>query len=327
MKQIKVVILILTIIMLAGATSLISQGRGAGSGRGTARQKGIVMDPDGKPMAGVKVTFEYLGSKTKLIKHETTTNAKGEWIFFKLGFGRWKVEINVKDMVPYADAMTVSQVNVNPVHKIKLQRSGKVIAQEKLSKEAGLVGQGNQLYKDRKYDEALSSYQQFLSKNPEFFQLHFNIANCYKEKREYDTAIAEYKKVLEKTKDETKGKELKAKSLAAIGEVYLLKDDRKTASDYFKQSIEMNPADEILAYNVAEIYFAGNKVKEAITYYQMAAKIKPKWSEPYLKIGYAYMNQGDFKKAIESLNTFLKIDPDSPQAPVVKDIIKSLKQD
>ena len=74
MKRIKMLMVLCTIMMLAGTTSLISQGRGAGSGRGTARQKGLVLGPDNKPMAGVKVTFEYLGSKTKLIKHETTTN-------------------------------------------------------------------------------------------------------------------------------------------------------------------------------------------------------------------------------------------------------------
>jgi stress-induced-phosphoprotein 1 len=237
------------------------------------------------------------------------------------------VEVNVKDMEPYSNTMTVSQVNLNPLHNIKLKRSQKVIAQEKLSKDANLVQKGNVLFKEKKYDEALTAYQQFLEKNPDFYQLHFNIANCHKEKRDYDTAITEYKKVLDKAGDDQKGKELKAKTLAAIGEVYLLKDDRQTASDYFKKSIDMNPADEILAYNVAEIYFAGNKVEEAITYYRMAAKIKPNWSEPYLKIGYAYMNQGKFKEAIDSLNTFLKMDPNSPQAPVVKDIIKSLKQD
>lgn len=322
MKSSKLLIILLIISFITGTEALFSQ-----SGRGTARQKGVVLGPDGKPMEGVKVTFEFLDSKTVKIKHETTTNKKGEWVFFKLGYGRWKVEVNVKDMEPYSAAMVVSQVNMNPLHNIKLKRSQKVVAQEELSKDANLVQQGNLLYKEKKFDEALTAYQQFLAKNPEFYQLHFNIANCFKEKREYDTAITEYKKVLEKTKDDEKGKELKAKALAAIGEVYLQKEDRKTASEYFKKSIEMNPADEILAYNVAEIYFAGNKVDEAIEYYKMAAKIKPNWSEPYLKIGYAYMNQGKFKEAIDSLNTFLKMDPSSPQAPVVKDIIKSLKQD
>ncbi len=75
---------------------------------------------------------------------------------------------------------------------------------------------------------------------------------------------------------------------------------------------------------MAEIFFGRNQTDKAIEYYKLATQIKPEWSEPYLKMGYAYLNKGDMKLAIDSLNEFLKRDPESPQAPVVKSLIESL---
>jgi tetratricopeptide (TPR) repeat protein len=117
---------------------------------------------------------------------------------------------------------------------------------------------------------------------------------------------------------------MQAKALASFGEICLRQEKLKEAQEFFTQSIALNPKDEILAYNVAEIFFGQNQIDEAIKNYQLAIQIKPEWSEPYLKIGYAYLNKGNMTKAIESLNEFLKRDPESPQAPVVKSLIESL---
>ena len=117
---------------------------------------------------------------------------------------------------------------------------------------------------------------------------------------------------------------MQAKSFASLGEVCLRQEKFKEAGEYFTQSIALNPKDEILAYNVAEIFFGRNQTDKAIEYYKLATQIKPEWSEPYLKMGYAYLNKGDMKLAIASLNDFLARDPESPQAPVVKSLIESL---
>ena len=44
----------------------------------------------------------------------------------------------------------------------------------------------------------------------------------------------------------------------------------RSSQEYFKKSLELNPKDEVLAYNVAEIYFNNQKVDDAITYYILA---------------------------------------------------------
>jgi tetratricopeptide (TPR) repeat protein len=86
----------------------------------------------------------------------------------------------------------------------------------------------------------------------------------------------------------------------------------------------MNPKNEVMAYNVAEICFKSNNTDGAIEYYKKAIEIKPKWSLPYLKLGYAYLNKGDIKKSKEVLKKFIEIDPKNPQVATVKSILDSL---
>ncbi len=307
-------------------SSLIPVSAFAQSGRGTARQKVLIVDKDDNPIDGASVTIEFMDSRDPIIKMDGKSDKKGEVVFFGLGYGKYEISAKYKDLDPATKTITVSQVNINTVKTLKLTKSAKKIAEEKLQQEANLVGQGNQLFSDGKYQEALSAYQEFLVKNPEFYQLHLNIGNCHKELGQNDLAIAEFNKVIDAAKDEEKDKALKAKGYAAIGEIYLKDQDIDKATEFFQKSIALSPKDEILAYNVAEIYFASNNNEEALKYYDIALLIKPQWAEPFLKKGYVYMNMGDFPKAIESLKKFMELDPENPQAPVAEEIIKSLQQ-
>ena len=71
----------------------------------------------------------------------------------------------------------------------------------------------------------------------------------------------------------------------------------------FEKSIDIDPSNHALSYNVAEILFNSNKIDEAIHYYELAAKIKPDWPKSYLKLGYCYLNKGEMETAIDYLGS------------------------
>ncbi|MCK4496166.1 MAG: tetratricopeptide repeat protein, partial [Candidatus Aminicenantes bacterium] len=126
--------------------------------------------------------------------------------------------------------------------------------------------------------------------------------------------------------DEKLGKEMMAKAMAGIGDIYLRKGEFENAKGYFEQSIELLPDNEILAYNVGEIYFSNQKLDEAIQYYGVAIQIKPDWSLPYYKQGLVYLNKTDYEKAKENFNKFLEIDPNSELAGSVKNMLDYLEK-
>jgi tetratricopeptide (TPR) repeat protein len=292
----------------------------AQAGRGKGRLTGFVVDEKGDPVvnATVKLEFEKGG-----LKSESLTGSKGEWSFISLGTGNVMLTASAEGFLDTIEQAFVQQLEKNPPVKMVLREDKEKKVRIKDQASIQELEQGNILYGERKFDEALEIYQKFAELNPNVYQIYFNIGDVYREKGEFEKANEQYAKAQAQAKEKA-DVVLQAKALASFGEVFLRQEKFKEAQEFFSQSIALNPKDEVLAYNVAEIFFGRNQTDEAIKNYQLAIQIKPDWSEPYLKLGYAYLNKGDMAKAIENLQKFLKADPESPQAPVVQSLIESL---
>lgn len=307
---------------------LITNDIHAQQGRGMGRINGIVQDETGALIANAKIKVTALADTNN--EFDTTTDENGKWAILGLGTGMWRVSAAAEGYYPVYQDVNVKQLKRNPEVILTLKK----IAQSKMptlqdKASFALFEQGNQFFVEKKYDDAISAYQQFLEKNPKAYKVHLNIGNCFKEKGELDKALEEYNKVLEgveKEEEDLSGNEIAARVLAAKGEAYLKKEDYGNAQKNFKNSIEIYPKNEVLAYNVGEIYFSNNKIEEALHYFELSKQINPDWEKPYLKLGYVYLNKGDFKKAEESLKKFLEMAPESQEAPNVRNIINYLEK-
>lgn len=292
----------------------------AGHGRGFLT--GVVQDVNGKPLANVTVTLEFTSGG---FKEQFVTKENGEWKFIGLGTGMFTLSAEGPGMLKTVKQVEVSQLRQNRSVTVEMKEDPSKAVRLKDEADQQLVEQGNTLFGEKKYQEAIDVFNQFALKNPGIYMIYFNIGDCQREMQNYDEAIKQYTIALDKAKQNS-DVVMQAKGYALIGEVFLRQEKFKEAQENFTQSIALNPKDEVLAYNVAEIFFGRNQTDKAIEYYKLAIQIKPEWSEPYLKIGYAYLNKGDMKLAIEALNEFLVRDPESPQAPVVKSLIESLSK-
>lgn len=304
------------IVMVFLTVSLYAQ---AGQGRG--RMSGKVTDPEGKPVANATVSLEFDNAGKKF---ETLTNQDGEWAMIGLGTGHANMMVLADGFLPATQQVSVSQLNRNPPVNFVLTVDLEKKARLKDDAAVSQLEQGNALFNERKYQEALAVFNQFAVDNPTIYHIYLNIGDSYREMQDYKNAILQYELAIEKAKA-AEDTVIQAKGQASIGEAYLRQDNLKEAQEYFKKSLELNPKDEVLAYNVAEIYFNNQKVDDAIAFYILATQIKPEWSLPFMKLGYAYLNKADYDKAIESFSKFLQVDPNSDQAPVAQAVIDSLK--
>jgi tetratricopeptide (TPR) repeat protein len=293
----------------------------AQAGRGRGRMYGAVVDEKGNPVPQAVVSIEY---EKGGLQAKTNCDKNGEWSFVGLGKGNFRVTASAEGFLDSISVVFVQQLEKNPPVKIILREDKEKKARVKDEASLLELEKGNQLYAERKFDEALQIFQEFAAANPNVYQISFNIGDVFREKGDFEKAIEQYNLALAKAKEKA-DVVMQARALASCGEVYLRQSKFKEAQEFFTQSIALNPKDEILAYNVAEIFFGNNQTDNAIQYYQLAIQIKPEWSEPYLKIGYALLNKGDIAKAVESFNEFLKRDPESAQAPVIKSLIDSLQ--
>lgn len=306
------VFFVITILSVLLVNSLSAQ-----SGRGKGRINGRVLDESGKAIPNAKILLLY---EDKIIKIETTSDKSGKWAALGLGTGKYRIKASAKGYIPTQTLVFVRQLSRNEPVIFKLKQADRPVASEELMK---FLDQGNKYFDEKKYDEAIPSFQKLLDEHPELYKVKYKIADCYREKKDFDKALQIYEEVIVTAK-EKKDINTAAEAMGTIGGMYLNKKDLKKAQLYFQQSIEMNPKNEILAYNVGEINFDSNNVDNAIKYFKIAATIKPTWSVPFMKLAYCYLNKGDNANAIINLKKVIELEPNSENGKIAQDIIKSL---
>jgi tetratricopeptide (TPR) repeat protein len=319
LRTAKVVLSIAALLVIVGGPVFSQAGHGKG------RQGGTVVDPDLNPLPGVKVTLRFAENKDLIF--EATSGKKGDWSFIGLGTGNFFLGAVAPGFEPFEKMINISQLAVNAKVQIVLKKAEKASGVISDEKSVELLEQGNQLYKDGRYDEAIAAYQKFQEVNPGLYQIQVSIADCYREKGEFDKAIALYNEVItQSASDATLGREMAAKSLAGIGNCYLKQGKLEEAQGFFQKSIESSPKDEILAYNVGEIFFSNQGLDQAIRYFELASQIKPSWPDPFLKLGYVYLNKADNAKAAENFEKFLVLEPEGERAAQAKNILAFIKK-
>ena len=117
-----------------------------------------------------------------------------------------------------------------------------VYAQEKK-----LVRKGNELYQQKKYKEAATSYQQALQKNPSYTPGSFNLGNSLIQQGQLDAA----RKVMTATAKNAKSKEEQAGANYNIGNTYMAEQKWSEAVDAYKKTLRKNPQDADAKYNLS----------------------------------------------------------------------------
>jgi len=309
----------LILVLLSSVQEAAAQG-----GRGKGRINGLVLDEAGNPIAGATVLLQLQAKEAA--ERVATTDKDGEWALIDLGSGNWGVTISFEGFIPTTTTVFVSQIQKNPKVVLKLKKP-EIDKNAVITDEASLayIEQATKLFSEKQYDQSLAILEQFLAQNPKAYQARLLIGDCYREKGELDKAIEIYSKAIEEAKADAKtGQQVSARALAAIGDAYVRKDDITNAQVYFKQSIDLSPDNETLAYTVGEVFFSNQKLDEAIQYFTKATEIKPDWALPYYKLGLVYLNKTDYDKAKEYFTKFLTLEPEGEQAAQVKGILEYL---
>jgi tetratricopeptide (TPR) repeat protein len=294
---------------------------------GKGRISGTIVDESGAPLEDALVVVQSLRAKTKLEGH---SDKKGRFAIAGLGSGMWRVTASKNGYDSSSVEIDVSQLVSNPPIALTLKKMTGMAALSSDKDIQKVFEEGNTLLNQGNYDEALKAFEEFLAKYPEIYQVHLNIGTCYLKKGNVDKAEEEFKLVLNKVMaaqgDYKKDAAASVRALSGLGEIAIRKGDFETARKHFSQALEISPQDQVAAYNVGEILFSNQQTDEAIRYFELATQIKKDWSKPYLRLGYVYLNKGDFTKSLESFNKFIELDPSGPEVAQVKNIIDTIEK-
>jgi Ca-activated chloride channel homolog len=109
------------------------------------------------------------------------------------------------------------------------------------------VRQGNELYQQKKYDEAEKKYDEALQKKPNLTEGIYNKGNVQYQKKDFENA----KKQFETAAALSNSPHVKAKAYHNLGNVFLKEKKYKESVDAYKNALRLNPNDADTKYNLA----------------------------------------------------------------------------
>jgi tetratricopeptide (TPR) repeat protein len=310
------------IVLLMVFTALPAQ-----ENMGRGRLTGQVVDESGAAVPDAKIVVQSLQGDARL---EGTTDKKGRFAVAGMGTGQWRITITKEGYSSATTDMRISQLKPNPPLTVTLSRVAGAKVPRVDEQGQSLLDQGNTLLEEGKFNEALAAFEQFSAKYPEIYAARLNVATAYLKMGDLDRAESEFRGVLDKAAQvqgaAATDKETTLRALSGLGELALKRGDFTAAQESFRKALEISPEDAAAAYNVGEIFFSNQKIDEAIAYFELAIRIKKDWPKAYYRLGFAYLNKGDYDKALENLRKFIELDPQNPEAANVKTTIAAVEK-
>ena len=161
--------------------------------------------------------------------------------------------------------------------------------------------EGNTLYKQKKFDEAIALYQKAWDLHKDITYLNNRAAAEY-EKGDYDAAIQTCQTAIDEGREMRADYKIIAKSFARLGNIYLKKEDLETAAKYFDKSLTEHRTPDVL--NKLRSTQKEIKVREAQSY------IDPEKAEEARLQGKEYFTKGDWPNAVKAYTEMVKRAPE-----------------
>ncbi len=301
------------IALLAGLILISSLLLPAQDYKGKGRINGIVTDENGNPLEGVTVKLFSLKAQQGL---SVKTDKDGKWLAAWVRGGGWNIDFEKVGYAPKKIVVETSENRRNPEITVSMTKVEGIVMTSDIEE---LLVKGNELFDSEDYEGALAVYLDIIAKYPDAYPIYRNIGNSYFAQQEYDLAEENYLKLLEK-------EATNVEATIAIGNCYANRGDAEKAQEWYDKVGFENINDPVVLYNLGTSYYNNAKFDDALKFYKKAAEIQESSSDTLYQLGLTYLNLQRNAEAIDTFESYLKIDPDSPRANQVKSFLDYLRK-
>lgn len=299
------------------------------SAQSTGMCKGKVVDKEGKPVEGAKVTIAFKDGISR--SYEVKTNKKGEFIQIGLPPGNYKVTAEKEKLgaqsfdarVRLGDAAEVNFALAPGAAGVSMtkEEAAKAAAVKKLFEEGVAASRAND------HDAAIAKFTEATTQLPGCFDCYYNIGFAYAQKKEYDKAEEAFKKALEMKPEYVEA----YNGLATIYNAQKKFDQAQQASQKAAElAAAAGPAgggggvDAL--YNQGVIDWNAGKAEEAKAHFEEAIKIKPDHADSHYQLAMCFVNLGKLPEAATEFEAYLKLAPEGQDAAQAKALVAQLKK-
>ncbi|MGK7930973.1 MAG: glycosyltransferase [Microcystaceae cyanobacterium] len=130
------------------------------------------------------------------------------------------------------------------------------------------------------------------------FELHYHLANAYKNEQNMALAVKHYQKAI----NQPILPSLKLGAYNNVGGLFQSIGDLGNAEQAYQTALKIDPTFATGYYNLGMAWKAKGQFKRAIAAYQEAIKYNPNYAEAYQNLGVTLYKMGDMGNSIEAFN-------------------------
>jgi len=164
-------------------------------------------------------------------------------------------------------------------------------------------------YYKGKQDLAIRHFKKALALKDDYAPARNNLGNAYAEKREWDKAIEQYKAVSSDLLYVTP-----QFPLSNLGLAYYEKGEYQLSEKYFLKALKSQQDFDRALYGLGKTYMAMGRVPEAVIKLERAALAAPDAPPVHFELAKAYTMNREYKKAYDSYQLVVNLNPGSPLA-------------
>jgi tetratricopeptide (TPR) repeat protein len=297
------------------------------SAQSTGMVKGRVLDAQGQPVEGARVSIEFMSGMTR--KFEVKTNKKGEYIQIGLSPGQYKLTAE-KDKLGSqsfdvrvglgATLETNFTLNPSAVPSMTKEEATKLDAFKKVFDAGVAASQANN------HDEAIARFTEAAGMRADCYACYYNMGSSQLQKQDYAAAEVSYKKAMEIKPDNPE-------PYNALGTIYNAQKKFAEAAQMTEEATKRQGtlgsslggnADAL--FNQGVIFWNAGKMPEAKKQFEEAIRINPDHAEAQYWTGMAHLNEGAMKESVEHFEKYLALAPTGQYAEQCKGILATLKK-
>lgn len=152
---------------------------------------------------------------------------------------------------------------------------------------------------------ALSVYEEILTKQPDFPEVHVKASYLLYRTGDTNEALNEAKAALKDNPDDAEAH----KNMALA-----LDEQQKfdAAIAQYQEALRIKPDYESVRYDLGNLYYHMNSFDQAIAEYRKCLAINPNDADAHANLGLAYKDKGDLSTAVPQLREAKRLKPDDP---------------
>lgn len=311
--------------LLAGAASLLAQAQG--------RVHGQVVDENGKPVAGVKITITDPDVKGRIVEAESDESGKYQvvivdatkmlpWKLEKQGFHTTQTPRKVPaasttelDLTVYSLGVALPQGEMPSAEDLEAAK----LKAEAQTKSVEAFNAAARLYKAGDADGALAQFEQAVVFDPTLARAWAAIARLRHDKQQWAEAGAAADHAAELNAADASNQQLRFDAYTRLGD----KEKAALALEGLKSADPKGAAAYL--FQQGEALFNNGNSAGAETALAQVVALDPANARAHYRYGLCLINLGKTAAAKEALQRFIELAPQDPEVSVAREMLSYLK--